>query len=68
MIELTRSELKLLKLVCQDKTNLEMAEKMDLSLRTIEKIKSKLYTKTKTRSSLGLFKWALKNGLYALRK
>jgi len=67
MIELKPSELKILKLICQDKTNLEIAEKIALSLRQTEKIKTSLYKKTKTKSNLGLFKWAVTKKLYAFK-
>ena len=68
MTELKPSELKLLKLVCQDNSNVEIAEKMKLSQRYTEKIKSSLFKKTKTKSNVGLLKWALINGLYTLKR
>ena len=67
MTELKPSELKILKLVCQDKSNFEIAERIELSLRQTEKIKTSLYKKTKTESNLGLFKWAVKNKLISFK-
>jgi len=67
MIEFKPKELILIKLVCQDKTNREIAEKMEIGLRTAEKLKKRVCDKTKTRSSLSLFKWALKNGYYKMK-
>jgi len=55
--------MQVLKLVCSDKMNHEIAAKLGLNLRTIEKIKTALYRKTKTGSVLSLFKWALKQKL-----
>jgi len=68
MIELNVAELKLLKLVCEDRDNKEIAKKMNLSLRYTERIKSGLYKKTKSKSNLGLFKWAVINGWYSFKK
>ena len=67
MIKLIPRELQVLKFVCQDKMNREIAEKMSISLRQIEKIKKSIYEKTKTSSSLGLFKWAVRNGYYTFK-
>jgi DNA-binding CsgD family transcriptional regulator len=68
MTELTSREKKVLKLICDDKSNQEIADKLELSLRVVEKAKTRLYTKTKTRSGVGLLKWALVNKLYKMRK
>jgi DNA-binding CsgD family transcriptional regulator len=67
MQTLTPNELKLLKLVCRDKDNSEIAAELEYSLRYTEKIKTALYIKTKTKSNLGLFKWAVKNGHHAFK-
>jgi DNA-binding CsgD family transcriptional regulator len=63
MPELSPLQKTVLKMICSDKDNSEIANKLDLSLRYIEKVKTALYTKTKTHSNLGLFKWAVKNKL-----
>ena len=68
MIDLTPRELKLLKLVCEDKGNNEIAVKLKLSLRYTERIKAGLYSKTKTSSGIGLLKWAVLNKLYVIKK
>jgi len=67
MQPLTSNEVKLLKLVCRDKDNKEIAEKLNFSLRYTEKIKTSLYTKTKTKSNIGLFKCAITNGYYSFK-
>lgn len=63
----TPNETALIKLVCQDKDNKEIAAKLKYSLRYTEKIKTEVYNKTKTKSNLGLFKWAVKNGLHSFK-
>ena len=68
MDKLSPKELKILKMVCQDKTNPEMAVKMNFGLRYVEKIKTKLYKKTRTKSNVGLLKWAVVNGVYEIKK
>jgi DNA-binding CsgD family transcriptional regulator len=68
MPQLTPKELKILKLVCSDKSNPEIAVKLKLSLRQTEKIKSGLYLKTKVRSNVGLLKWAVLNKCYTIKK
>lgn len=67
MIELSLAEAKLLQLVCRDKDNSEIAQKMEFGLRRVEKIKTGLYRKTKTKSNVGLLKWAVRNELYVLK-
>ena len=68
MSKLSPLELKVLKLVCQDKTNSEIALKVKFGLRYVEKIKTQLYLKTGTGSNVGLLKWAVVNGLYTIKK
>jgi DNA-binding CsgD family transcriptional regulator len=67
MTSLTPNELKILKMVCQDKSNGDIAVSLKVSLRYMEKLKRGLYTKTKARSGVGLLKWAVKNGFYTIK-
>ena len=68
MPTLTPKELKVLKLVCEDKSNAAIAQKLGYGLRYLEKIKSGMYLKTKARSGIGLLKWAVMNGFYTIKK
>lgn len=68
MTELKPRELKLLKLVCDEYSNAEIATKLKIQLRSCEKIKSRLYNKTKTHTNIGLLKWAVLNGLYEIKQ
>jgi DNA-binding CsgD family transcriptional regulator len=63
MVELTESELKILKLICSEKSSQEIAEKIGFSTRSAERIKARLLVKTKAKSTIGLYKWAVKNKL-----
>jgi len=68
MIQLTTKETKIVKMVCDDKSNIEIAAKLKVSLRYTEKLKKKLYTKTKTSSGVSLLKWAVLNKHYEIKK
>ncbi len=65
--KLAPAQEKVLKLVCDDHTNIQIAKKMKCSDRTVERIKESLHKVTKTRSNLGLFKWAVKKKLYTFK-
>ena len=62
----TDKELKVLKLLCKEYTNKEIAEALDLSPKTIEGYKSSLLEKTGAKSSVGLALFAVRNGLIRL--
>jgi DNA-binding NarL/FixJ family response regulator len=61
LLKLTERESKLLDLICQGLTNKELADKLFVSVRTIETTKSRLMEKTNTRNNAGLIIWAIKN-------
>ena len=60
-IKFTRRELEVLNLICTGSSNVEIADKLFLSIRTIEGHKSKLISKTGVNNSIGLVMYALKN-------
>lgn len=68
IMELTLKEKTILKHVCEDYNNAEIAAKMGYNLRYFEKLKSALYKKTKVESNVGLLKWAVVNELYVIKK
>ncbi|MCF8379536.1 MAG: response regulator transcription factor [Bacteroidales bacterium] len=61
LLNLSERELEILNLICKGYTNKELAEKLFVSLRTIESSKSRLMEKTNTRNNAGLIIWAIKN-------
>jgi DNA-binding NarL/FixJ family response regulator len=61
-------ELQLLELICTDKITKEIAEIMKLSERTIDRYKSILYEKTKTKTPAGLVIFAIQNNFFPLPK
>lgn len=60
-IDLTEREIEVLKLLCSGLTVSEIAEKLFLSVKTIEAHRSKLILKTETKNTIGLILFAIKN-------
>ncbi|MBS2099466.1 response regulator transcription factor [Carboxylicivirga linearis] len=60
-IELSDDERKLLGNICKGYSNKQLADKMFVSVKAIEKQKSKLMRKTDTNNNAGLIVWAVKN-------
>jgi DNA-binding CsgD family transcriptional regulator len=67
-VKLKPKELLLVKLVCREFSNVDISKKLGIALRTTEKLKARVYEKTNTDNGIGLFKWALLNGVYKLEK
>lgn len=65
-IAFTDRELLIIRLTCQEHKAEEIAEKLALTERTIEKVKTEIFRKTGVTSSLGLLKYSLKHGLYKM--
>jgi len=61
--DLSEKELRVLKLMCEEKTTKEIADIVDISPRTVEAIRDKLKTKTGAKSMAGLVMYAVKNGI-----
>jgi len=60
-VQLSDKELRILKLMCEEKTTKEIADIVDISPRTVEAIRDKLKTKTGSKSMAGLVMYAVKN-------
>lgn len=60
---LSEKELRILKLMCEEKTTKEIADIVDISPRTVEAIREKLKVKTGARSMAGLVMYAVKHGI-----
>jgi len=63
VVELTARELQVLRLICKENTNTEIAEQLFLSARTIDGYRNKLLTKIGARNTAGIVMYAVKNGL-----
>jgi len=65
-VSLTPRELEVLTLLCEGLTNAEIAEKLFLSQRTVDRHKSNLFMKCECTNSVGLVMYALKNKIVHL--
>jgi DNA-binding NarL/FixJ family response regulator len=61
--QLTTKEVKVLKLICEEKTTKEIADIIKISPRTVEAIRDKLKFKTGAKTLAGLVIYAIKHGL-----
>jgi DNA-binding NarL/FixJ family response regulator len=60
---LNRKEMEVLLLLMQQHTNAEIAEKLSLSIRTVESRRARIMEKTGTRNLAGLLRYAIDQGL-----
>jgi two-component system response regulator NreC len=60
---LTRRELEIMKLVCKEYSNAEIAEKLFLSIGTVETHRKRIIAKLGVNNTVGLVKFAIRNGL-----
>lgn len=65
-IELTDREEQVLKLICEELSSQEIAEKLYMSLRLVQEIRSKLFQKFGAKNSVGLVLHAAKKGYVQL--
>lgn len=62
-IPLTRREIEVLKLIVAEYSNAEIAEKLFISIRTVDTHRRNLLTKLGAKNTVGLVKYAIKHGL-----
>jgi len=65
-IELNDREVEVLKLVCQEYSNQEIADKIFLSVRTVEGYRARLFEKTGSKNLVGLVIFAIKRGIISV--
>ncbi|MFB9841332.1 response regulator transcription factor [Mucilaginibacter ginsenosidivorans] len=65
-IELNDREIEVLKLVCQEYSNQEIADKIFLSVRTVEGYRARLFEKTGSKNLVGLVIFAIKRGIISV--
>lgn len=65
---LTPKETKITKLICKELTNKEIALQLKVSLRTIEWYRENIMRKTKSKTAIGIFKYALKNKIVKFKQ
>ncbi len=62
--QLSEKEIRVLKLMCEEKTTREIADIVEISPRTVEAIRDKLKLKTGAKSMAGLVIYAVKHGIF----
>lgn len=60
---LSRKELEVLALLVQERTNAEVAKKLEISVRTVESRRARIMAKTGARNLAGLIRFAIEQGL-----
>ena len=66
--EFTERELQIIRLVCQEKTNKEIAEELFLSVRTIEGYRDKIQEKIQAKNAAGVVIFAIRHKIYTIEK
>lgn len=61
--ELSASDLKMIKLICDEHTTEEIADIMCMSIHSINQYRSKLLKKTNSKNIAGIVRYAIKNGI-----
>jgi DNA-binding NarL/FixJ family response regulator len=61
--ELTARELEILRLVCEERTTAEIADKLFISVHTVDTHRKNILRKTKCKTIIGLIKFAFENSL-----
>jgi two-component system response regulator NreC len=64
--KLTVREIEIIKLICKQLTNKEIAEQLNLSIRTIETHREKIQEKTGSKNSIGVAIYAIKHDIFQL--
>jgi DNA-binding NarL/FixJ family response regulator len=65
-LNLTAREIEILKLICLELTNAEIAQQLFLSARTVDGHRNNLLAKTGCKNTAGLVIFAIRNGIYEL--
>ena len=63
-IHFTPREHEIIQLVCKEYSNKDMAEKLNLSTRTVEGYRDKIQEKMKVKNTAGIVVYAIRNGLF----
>lgn len=63
---LTKRELQITRLVCQEKSNAEIGQILEKSKRTIDFHRDRIRIKTGAHNSAGLVIWAIKNRVFSV--
>jgi DNA-binding NarL/FixJ family response regulator len=62
----TGKEIEVIRFICQEFSNKEIAEQLHLSVRTIEGYRERIQEKMKVKNGVGIAVFAIKNGIYKI--
>jgi DNA-binding NarL/FixJ family response regulator len=62
-VRLSEREIEVVKLICKEYTNKEIADKLFISVRTVDGHREKILQKTKAKNTVGIVMYAIKNNL-----
>lgn len=65
-IELSQKEIDVILMICQELTNKEIADRLNLSIRTVEGYRDRIQSKIGARNSAGIVVYAIKNKIYEI--
>ena len=65
-LKLTDRENDIMKMICEDLSNDDIAKKLNISAHTIKFFKKNIYRKTNTNTMVGLIKYAIRHGIFAV--
>ncbi len=65
-ITFSPKELQIIELICKESSNKEIAEHINLTIRTVEKYRERIHEKTGAKNVVGVVVYAIKNGLHQL--
>ncbi len=60
--QLTKREIQVLRLIVDEKTSIDIAQELAISVRTVETHRKNISQKTKVRNPIGLVKYAIQSG------
>jgi len=66
LTDFNEREIEVLRLVCQECSNQEIADKIFLSVRTVEGYRARLFEKTRSKNLVGLVIFAVKTGIISV--
>ena len=66
LADFNEREIEVLRLVCQECSNQEIADKIFLSVRTVEGYRARLFEKTRSKNLVGLVIFAVKTGIISV--
>ncbi len=66
LLRLTERETAILKLICEDKSNEQIATHLNITINTIKFFRKSIYEKTNEKSVIGLIKYAIKTGIISI--